>query len=219
MHRLLAVRQEQVGERQQLAQASIPALRRIPVGVDRRGGARGAGRTEELGQTGRQRGLEEEGRHVDVPSGADVHRVRGQARDRAAVGEHRAVAPGLREHDGQPGAPLAIHHHAARVHAALPQRVHHEAPEQVVAHHARDPGPQAQPRCAARHYRARAADEQIGVAHQLLHLPERGLDALAAQHQVGVDVPEDQEVEVRGRHVGNLLMGPPPERPGNPRET
>ncbi len=91
--------------------------------------------------------------------------------------------------------PVGSEHHADRAHVDPVERLEHRAAERVVAHAARHRHPQPEPRGARGHDRARAAEHQRRLVDELLALPEGRHEVAAAQHEVRVDVPDDEEVE------------------------
>ena len=117
--------------------------------------------------------------------------VRAQARERAERREHRPVA-GAREADAHPG---RLGHRPDRGDVDPIERLEHRAPERVVAHAADDRHPQPQPRGARRHDRSGAAERELRVIDELLALAEGRHEVAAAQDEVRVDVPDDEEVE------------------------
>jgi len=48
-----------------------------------------------------------------------------------------------------------------------------------------------------------AAEDELRVVHQLLALPERRHEVAAAQDEVRVDVPDDEEVELAHARAGS----------------
>jgi hypothetical protein len=112
---------------------------------------------------------------------------------------HRLLARRL-----EAGRPVRVDEHAAGVDAPLPQRLEHEPAEHVVADDGGEHRPEPEPRGAAREDRARTADREACLLHQLLDLPERGLDVLPGEDQVRVAVAEDEHVEVGHRVVATI---------------
>ena len=111
-----------------------------------------------------------------------------------------ARSPGRARADGDPG---RLRHLPHRAHVDAGQRLQHRPPEDVVADAARHRHPQTQPRRARRHDRARAAEHQGRRVDQLLALAERRHEVAAAQDEVGVDVPDDEEVELAHARAGS----------------
>ena len=203
---------------EQVAQATVPSLGRIPVGVEGGGGASATDAFEQRQEPRREAPLQEVRAHVDVSSAVEQHGVDQlcpKVADRARVREDRAVVrPG--EHDGHAGRSARLGDQPADVHAATFELVAQEAAEQVVAHDAAEPDAESQPGGTARDDRPRAADGEVSPLDEPLGLAERGLD-VAEQHEVGVRVAEDEEVERVGwvggvGHERTIAEGLPSER-------
>ena len=119
------------------------------------------------------------------------HVLRAELRERAERGQHRAVARA-----GEADAHARrLRAHADRADVDPVERLQHRAAERVVAHAPRHRHPQPEPRGARGHDRARAAEHQRRLVDELLALPEGRHEVAAAQHEVRVDVPDDEEVE------------------------
>ena len=121
-----------------------------------------------------------------------------ERRDRAWIREDGPVIRSGEDH-GQAGAQRPIDDDRARVDAPLPERLHHESAEQILADDRDERRPQAEPGGSARHDRAGSADRQLGVIDEAFRLTERRLELGIGEHEVRVAVTEDDEVE-RGRH-------------------
>jgi hypothetical protein len=107
--------------------------------------------------------------------------------------EDRAVVRSS-EHHGHPGRPGSVEDESTDVHPTAFELVVQEATERVVADDAAEPDAEPEPGGAGRDDRARATDREPRVVDEPLRLTERGLD-VAGQHEVGVRVAEDEEIE------------------------
>ena len=135
------------------------------------------------------------------PDEIQVDLVEAQRADGAQVRQQGTVVP-PRQDDRQPGLERRVAHHPADVDAARGHGVQHETAEIVVAHFADEGDAQPQPRRAAGENGRRPADRERGVVQDLLHLTIRRRH-LAAQHQVGVDVAHDDDVEFPFKMLGH----------------
>src|SRR5215218_3211680 len=107
--------------------------------------------------------------------------------------EDRAVAR-AGEHHRHPGRPGGVDDEPADVHPAAFELVAEEATERVVADDAAEADAEPQTCRAGRHDRSGAADGEARLVDEPLRLTERGLD-VAGQHEVGVRVAEDEEIQ------------------------
>ncbi len=153
-------------------------------------------RSKSAGRSGARRALEEIRSDVDVRGGCEelgVDGSRAKVSDRSLVGQDRAIV-GAREHDGEPRRAIGCDDEPFHVHAPAVELVAHEATEEVVADDTAEGNAESEASGAARHDRPGAADREMGAVQEPLPLPERRLD-VPRQHEVGVRVAEDQEVD------------------------
>jgi hypothetical protein len=122
-----------------------------------------------------------------------AHLAGAQAGDGAGVGQDGAVGAAAQDH-AQPGAQKRVDQHGGNVYAAGCHGVQHEAPEEVVAHHADESHAQSQAGCAAGEDRRRSADRQRHAFDQRLLLPKADHQVWIRQDQVGVDLPGDEDI-------------------------
>ena len=211
------VRQEDVDVAEQVAQAAVPPFGRVPVGVDRGGGAVGPDAFEQRGELRREALLQEVRAHVHVPGAFEacgVDQLGPQVRDRPRVGEDRAVVR-AGEDDGDAGRPGLVDDEPADVHPAALELVAQETTEVVVAHDAAEADAEPEPGRAGRDDRPGTADGQPRPVDEPLGLSERGLDG-PRQHEVGVRVAEHEEIERVGhaRTIPEVASTVAPEVPG-----
>ena len=122
-----------------------------------------------------------------------------ERRDRSRKREDRPVLIAGQNH-AEAGAGTRVDDESRGLDASLAQRLDHEAPELIIPEHPDNRGPQPEAGRSAGHDRAGPADREIGRIDQSLGLPEDRLHRATAEDQVGVAVPEDEQVEVSVRH-------------------
>jgi hypothetical protein len=135
---------------------------------------------------------------MDVPRPGDEplrHRVHVERADRAHRGQHRPVAAAREDH-GRPGRLGRIDDARRDVDAPSGHRVEHEPAEGVVADDADERHSQPEARGATREDRRRAADGHRHRAHGPLDLAEPGHRVGIGDHDVGVDLADDEDVDV-----------------------
>ena len=96
----------------------------------------------------------------------------------------------------RPGRSAGRHPAGGHVHAPIGKRFEHEPAEPVVADDPDEAHRQPEPSRSARGDRARAADRQPDVLHEPLRLAERGPRVGVRDDDVGVDLADDEQVDV-----------------------
>ena len=141
---------------------------------------------------------------MQVPGAADQIRVDvvgGEVANGAGVGQDRPViGPG--EDDGYARGRARTDPAIGHVHSPLREGGQHELAERIGAHRGDQRRAQPEPRGAARDDGGGTADHEVGVVDQSLHLPESGRHVLPGKDEVGVAVPDDEQVE--GGHDRSL---------------
>ena len=118
--------------------------------------------------------------------------------DRALVGDDRSVAVALQD-DGHSGGHVTIDSHSADVDPVARQLVHAEPSVGVIADEAAERNPQAETRRRACRDRRRPAQAEVGPVDQRFALTEPDLQVRRRQDEVGVEVPDDGDVDVAHR--------------------
>jgi hypothetical protein len=135
---------------------------------------------------------------VDVPGASDhieVEVLVTKRSDRTEMGHDRPVPVTLQD-QGQARRHIAIGRHRCRVHAVRPHLLDAEIPVVVVADQAAEGDAQPEPRCGTGGDRRRAAEPQIGAAGEHFPLTELDTQVRRRDDEIGIDVPDDDEVDV-----------------------
>lgn len=128
---------------------------------------------------------------------AGIHVGRRQLRHRAEVGEDRAVLAPVEDH-GESGRDRAVGDDPAGLDAEVAQLVAHEASEGVLTHQPGDRGPQPETRTPGGEDRTRAAEREGRALDEALDLSESWGQVGSGEHEVGIELPEHQDVQRLG---------------------